>query len=99
MDIFEFRNSVIQDYSNFARSFTRVHADDLKEYLNTTYDQQYFWRVPLIKLNPRFEYVRTIEKRVQDDVSASSRHTDFCMKAMPGKRFCSANRSMMSSSV
>lgn len=85
MDIFEFRNRVIQDYSNFARSFTRVDADDLKEYLNTTYDQQYFWPAPLIQLNPRFEHGRTIEKSVLDDVSASSSHTDFCTKALSGK--------------
>lgn len=68
MDIFEFRNRVIEDYRNFARSFTRVHADDLKEYLNTTYDQQYFWPAPLIQLNPRFVRGRTIEKMVQDGV-------------------------------
>ena len=68
MDIFKFRNRVIEDYRNFARSFTRVHADDIQAYLDATYEQQHFWPAPLIQLNPRFVCGRSIEEMVQDDV-------------------------------
>ncbi len=64
MNIFEFRNRIIDDYRAFARSFTRVRAEDIKEYLNDLYDSQYYWPAPLIQFNPRFVQGRSIEEMV-----------------------------------
>jgi len=68
MDIFEFRNSVLEDYRNFTRSFTRIRAGDLQDYLDAIYDQQYFWPAPLIQLNPRFVQGRSIEQMVNTGI-------------------------------
>ena len=67
MDIFEFRNRIIEDYERFSRSFTRISAKDLQQFLQQQYDSQHFWPEPLIQLNPRFVAGRTIEQMVADN--------------------------------
>jgi len=66
MDIFEFRDRIIDDYRSFTRSFTRIRANDLREFLDQAYDRQHFWPAPLIQMNPRFVRGRTIEDMVAE---------------------------------
>ena len=54
MDVFEFRNEIIDDYKSFTRSFTRIRAKDIKRAVDEAYADDLFWPAPLIQLNPNF---------------------------------------------
>ena len=62
MDAFEFRDRLIDGYAQFARSFTKIAADDLRSALDAIYDQQRFWPAPLIQINPSFLAGPTVEE-------------------------------------
>ncbi|MCP9456245.1 MAG: DEAD/DEAH box helicase [Nitrospira sp.] len=68
MDVFSFRNSVIRDYETFSRSFTRLRASDITEFVDSIYQYQRFWPAPLIQLNPNFVPGRTVEQLVADGI-------------------------------
>jgi len=53
MDVFSLRKHLIDDYSQFARSFTTVRASDLRRGVDEAYSSGRFWPEPLIQINPR----------------------------------------------
>lgn len=55
MDVFDLRQQIVQDYANFARSFTRVRADDLKRQIDAIYAKDQFWLEPLLQITPYYE--------------------------------------------
>ena len=55
MDVFDLRQQIVQDYANFARSFTRVRADDLKRQIDEIYAKDQFWPEPLLQITPYYE--------------------------------------------
>lgn len=55
MDVFDLRKQIVQDYANFARSFTRVRADDLKLQIDAIYGKDQFWPEPLLQITPYYE--------------------------------------------
>ena len=55
MDVFDLRKQIVQDYANFARSFTRVRADDLKRQIDEIYAKDQFWPEPLLQITPYYE--------------------------------------------
>lgn len=54
MDVFSLRDRLIADYSTFARSFTTIRAQDLREGIEAQYARNRFWPEPLIQINPRY---------------------------------------------
>lgn len=54
MDVFSLRQHVIGDYSRFARSFTTILADDLRDGVEKAYASGRYWPEPLIQINPRY---------------------------------------------
>ncbi|MEY2117167.1 DEAD/DEAH box helicase [Rhodanobacter sp. FW106-PBR-R2A-1-13] len=54
MDVFSLRQHLIEDYSRFARSFTTVLADDLRNGVDRAYASGRYWPEPLIQINPRY---------------------------------------------
>lgn len=60
MRVFDLDQHMVDQYSKFSRSFTRVRAPDLNERLATIYDGSVFWPEPLISMNPAYERGRTI---------------------------------------
>ena len=54
MDVFAFRQHVIADYERFSRSFSRIRADDIAQFLDAAYQAEHFWPAPLVQLNPNF---------------------------------------------
>ena len=54
MDVFSFRDRVIEDYGQFSRSFTQIKAPDLQSFVDGTYGKGEYWPSPLIQLNPSF---------------------------------------------
>ena len=54
MDVFSFRDRVVEDYGQFSRSFTQIKAPDLQEFVDGSYGKGEYWPSPLIQLNPSF---------------------------------------------
>lgn len=62
MNVFEFRDRLVGDYSTFSRSFTWVGPDDIRQFLGKGYDSGRYWPVPLIQINPSFQPADTVEE-------------------------------------
>jgi superfamily II DNA/RNA helicase len=71
MDVFAFREKLISDYSDFTRSFTRIKADDIKEFIHKEYASQKYWPAPLVQVNPNFRLGHTVEELVRSGVLES----------------------------
>src|SRR4051812_4357133 len=55
MDIFNLRDRLISDYTEFTRSFTRIKASDISAQIDAIYDSDQYWPEPLLQLSPHFE--------------------------------------------
>lgn len=55
MNVFDLDKSLLKDYERFARSFTRIRADDIKTQVDQLYSSNRFWPDPLITINPHYE--------------------------------------------
>src|SRR5438128_2263455 len=64
VDVFAFRQRLIADYERFSRSFSRIRADDIAQFLDAAYHAEQFWPAPLVQLNPHFVPGGTIEDLV-----------------------------------
>ncbi|MGH1506992.1 DEAD/DEAH box helicase [Ralstonia solanacearum] len=65
MNVFEFRQSLVTEYDEFTRSFTRIKADDIKTFVDSEYASQKYWPEPLIQVNPNFQPGGTVEALCQ----------------------------------
>ncbi len=68
MNVFEFRNRLIDDYSKYVRGFINIQDEDLKKRVDQGLDAGLFWPEPLIQLNPSFEPGTRIEDLVDTKV-------------------------------
>lgn len=66
MDVFEFRDKLVEDYSTFSRSFTQVSAEDIRAFLASEYNSGRYWPAPLIQINPSFQPAETVENLAQE---------------------------------
>ncbi len=66
MDVFAFRNRLVEEYSRFSRSFTKIRADDISRAVDDAYAAGRFWPAPLVQLNPRFAPGRTVDELVAE---------------------------------
>ena len=55
MNVFDLDSSVVRDYQRFARSFTEIRAEDIREQVDEIYATGRFWPEPLISVNPHYE--------------------------------------------
>lgn len=67
MDVFSLRDAVVADYEKFAKSFTTIYADDIKEQVHSIYAKNRYWPEPLIQINPNYKRTTTIAKQVADN--------------------------------
>jgi len=65
MDVFEFRDRLIEDYERFSRSFTQIRAEDIRDAVEAAYRGGRFWPAPLIQINPNFVSGGTIDELVE----------------------------------
>ena len=56
MNVFEFRQHLVTEYSAFTRSFTRIKADDIRAFVDTEYASQKYWPEPLVQINPILKF-------------------------------------------
>jgi len=64
MDVFSLRDSVVGEYEKFARSFTTIHAADIRAQVEQIYADGRFWPDPLIQINPSYRRGKGIEERI-----------------------------------
>ena len=55
MDVFDLDGALVKDYERFARSFTKIRAEDIRPKVDALYASRRFWPEPLISINPHFE--------------------------------------------
>lgn len=67
MDIFNFRNLLTRDYSEYARSFIHVTTHDVEARVQQAFDAQELWPEPLVQLNPAFAPGASVPDLVKAD--------------------------------
>jgi ATP-dependent helicase YprA (DUF1998 family) len=56
LDIFSLRDFIVGEYRNFATSFTKILAEDIRQQVNAIYGEGRFWPDPLLQINPTYKY-------------------------------------------
>ncbi|MEX1214724.1 DEAD/DEAH box helicase [Saccharospirillum sp.] len=64
-NVFDFRNQLVEEYSTFSRSFTRISAQDILNEVERQYDAGRYWPEPLIQINPNYQRKGTVQQLVQ----------------------------------
>ena len=80
-DVFSFRKQLIEEYSSFSRSFSKVAAQDILIKVETEYACGRYWPEPLIQINPNYKRSGTVQQLVKDGVL----HTDCANIFQTGK--------------
>ena len=66
MDVFAFREELVDEYRRFSRSFTKIRAEDILREVDEAYEAGNFWPAPLIQLNPNFEPGGQVDELVEN---------------------------------
>lgn len=66
MDVFEFRQKLVQEYEVFTRSFCLLRAKDIQTFADFAYQNERFWPDPLIQMNPGFVSNTTVSQLVAE---------------------------------
>ncbi len=53
-NVFAFRDKIIDEYSVFSRSFSKISAHDITEEVEKQYNAGRYWPEPLIQINPSY---------------------------------------------
>lgn len=67
MDIFEFRNQLVKDYSAYVKSFINIRNKEIKDHVWQRFEEGILWPEPLIQLNPSFEPGKWIDELVTEE--------------------------------
>ncbi len=86
MNIFEFRDRLIDDYKVFSRSFVRIKAQDIRDEVDAAYARGHYWPAPLIQLNPNFQPGGTVEQLIAEGLLDPECERIFCFKERDGSR-------------
>lgn len=80
MDVFEFRDKLIEDYASYVSSFYRIKDAVIAKTVEENLRDGLLWPEPLIQLNPAFEPGRAIDELVKQGVLQSE-----CLKVFRRK--------------
>jgi len=72
MDVFDLDRRVVGEYSDFARSFTKMRSADIRARIDEQYSSDRFWPEPILQLNPHFQ----VGASVSDLVAGGLLHAD-----------------------
>ena len=64
MDIFQYREDLIGDYSAYVKGFLEVRDADVEQFITSRLDGGFLWPEPLVQLNPAFVQGPTIDELV-----------------------------------
>jgi ATP-dependent helicase YprA (DUF1998 family) len=80
MNVFGFRDQLIEDYSNYIQSFVRIKDSRIQDTVKTSLESGDLWPDPLIQLNPGFKPGGTVDQLVKDGLLHSECRTIFRRK-------------------
>ena len=66
MDVFSLDGHLVEDYQRFARSFTTIRAEDIREQVDQIYATGKFWPEPIVSINPHFQLGDSMSKLVSE---------------------------------
>ncbi len=66
MNVFDFRNRLVSDYSTYTRSFIKIKDPRISTTVESALNAGAFWPEPLLQLNPTFLPGGTIDELVAD---------------------------------
>jgi len=72
MDVFDLDRRVVREYSDFARSFTKMRSADIRDHIDEQYSSDRFRPEPILQLNPHFQ----VGTSVRDLVAGGLLHAD-----------------------
>ncbi len=64
MDIFQYRDDLIGDYSAYVKGFLEVRDSEIEQFITSRLDGGFLWPEPLVQLNPAFVKGPTIDALV-----------------------------------
>ena len=68
MDVFDVRDRVISNYSEFVTSFIRIEDEQIRETIDHSIDRGDLWPEALIQLNPAYARAETTEELIEEGV-------------------------------
>ena len=71
MNVFNFRNRIIEDYSGYVSSYISIAQSRLRDFVDGCFKSGSLWPDPLIQLNPTFKPGKTVAELVQEGVLAT----------------------------
>jgi ATP-dependent helicase YprA (DUF1998 family) len=83
MNIFSFRQQLIDDYAEYTRSFIQIRDDRIRQFVRSQLDAGSLWPEPLIQLNPAFEPGASIDELTRDGILHSECSRVFRIKPEP----------------
>jgi len=86
MDVFAFRDKLIEEYEQFSRSFTEIRTPDIKELVDKEYAGGRYWPDPLIQLNPNFARSGSVTELVRQGLLHPECKNIFRQKDESGRR-------------
>jgi len=72
MNVFNFRNQIIQDYSGYVSSFISIAQPRLKDFVDGCFKSGSLWPDPLIQLNPTFKPGKSVSALVAEGLLESA---------------------------
>ena len=63
-NVFGFRDQLIDEYSSFSRSFSRIAASDIRDEVERQYADGRYWPEPLVQINPNYQRKGTVQQLV-----------------------------------
>lgn len=71
-NVFSFRDQLINEYSSFSRSFSRISAPDIRQEVERQYADGRYWPEPLVQINPNYQRKGTVQQLVAERVLHSA---------------------------
>ena len=68
MNVFDLRERLVSDYSEFVRSFIHIQDERIRETLERELDEGLLWPEPLIQLNPAYESAELVTELVGEGI-------------------------------
>lgn len=83
MDVFALRNGVVDDYSDYVRSFITIKDERIQQLVEQELADGALWPDPIVQLNPAFEPGESLEQLVAQGVLHPECQRIFCAKPDP----------------
>ncbi|MGX2032341.1 MULTISPECIES: hypothetical protein [Methylocaldum] len=71
LNVFNFRDTLIEGYRTFSRSFVRIEVTDIRDEVERQYAEGRYWPEPLIQINPNYQRKGTVQQLAAEGVPAA----------------------------